>query len=83
MKDDTDILLAAEVCAFWGLPAAGVYGALGGRLDHTVANLQMLRFLADHGAQGVLVDHAHWVTLQRGGTAVYPRRDGCTFLCLP
>lgn len=39
----------------------------------------MLRFLADHGAQGVLVDHAHWVTLQRGGTAVYPRRDGMYF----
>lgn len=68
-----------EVCAFQGLPRLVFYGALGGRLDHTVANLQMLRFLADHGAQGVLVDHAHWVTLQRGGTAVYPRRDGMYF----
>ncbi|MFR4475938.1 MAG: hypothetical protein ACLT3Y_00950 [Ruminococcus callidus] len=44
-----------------------------------MANLQMLRFLADHGAQGVPVDHAHWVTLQRGGTAAYPRRDGMYF----
>lgn len=79
MKDDTDILLAAKYALSKGCRRLVFYGALGGRLDHTVANLQMLRFLADHGAQGVLVDHAHWVTLQRGGTAVYPRRDGMYF----
>ena len=65
MKDDTDILLAAKYALSKGCRRLVFYGALGGRLDHTVANLQMLRFLADHGAQGVLVDHA--------------RRDGMYF----
>jgi thiamine pyrophosphokinase len=33
-----------------------LYGSLDGpRLDHTVANFQVLQFLANHGAQGYLV----------------------------
>ena len=76
MKDETDNLLAAKNALSTGCRRLVYYGALGGRLELTAANLQMLRFLADHGAQGVRVDHAHWVTLQRGGTAVYPSRDG-------
>ena len=78
-KDDTDILLAAKYALSAGCSRLIFYGALGGRLDHMVANLQMLRFLADRNAQGILVDHAHWITLQRGGTASYPRREGMYF----
>ena len=59
-KDDTDILLAAKYALSAGCSRLIFYGALGGRLDHMVANLQMLRFLADRNAQGILVDHAHW-----------------------
>ena len=61
-KDDTDILLAAKYALSAGCSRLIFYGALGGRLDHMVANLQMLRFLADRNAQGILVDHAHWIT---------------------
>ena len=78
-KDDPDILLAAKYALSAGCSRLIFYGALGGRLDHMVANLQMLRFLADRNAQGILVDHAHWITLQRGGTASYPRREGMYF----
>lgn len=75
-KDDTDIILAARYALSQGCEELIFYGALGGRLDHTVANLQMLRMLAGAGAQGILVDAKHWVTLQRGGTVRYPRHDG-------
>lgn len=78
-KDDTDIVLAAKYALSKGCDTLVFYGALGGRLDHTVANLQLLRLLADYGAQGILVDEAHWVTLQRNGTHRYPRRDGMYF----
>lgn len=78
-KDDTDILPPAKYALSAGCSRLIFYGALGGRLDHMVANLQMLRFLADRNAQGILVDHAHWITLQRGGTASYPRREGMYF----
>lgn len=78
-KDDTDTILAAKYALEKGCRELVFYGALGGRLDHTIANLQMLRMLADQGAQGILVDSKHWVTLQRGGTQIYPRREKMYF----
>lgn len=73
-KDDTDLMLAAKFAMAQGCDTLWFYGALGGRLDHTVANLQMLRFLAAHRVQGILVDENHWVTLQWDGTVRYPKR---------
>ena len=41
-----------------------IYGGLDGpRLDHTIANLQALQFLADHQAQGFLVGLNHIATV--------------------
>ena len=54
-----------------------LYGALDGpRLDHTVANLQTLLYLAEHGARGYLVGKHHIVTALRNETVVFPA--GCT-----
>ena len=66
-KDDTDLLLAARYAMAQGCRELVFYGALGGRLDHTIANLQMLRLLADADTAGILIDAGHRVTLQRGG----------------
>lgn len=54
-KDDTDTMLAVKVGLERGCRTFVLYGGVGGRLDHTVANLQTLSFLADHGARGYLV----------------------------
>lgn len=53
-KDDTDTLLAIRLGLERGYRNFVITGALGGRLDHTFANLQALLFLRDHGARGVL-----------------------------
>ena len=42
-----------------------LYGSLGGRLSHTVANLQVLRFLCEQGCHGFLVDGGSIVTMIR------------------
>ncbi len=75
-KDDTDTILAAKYALLQECDELVFYGALGGRLDHTIANLQMLRMLADHQAHGILLDEKHFVTLLRNETAVYPKRSG-------
>ncbi len=55
-KDDTDAMLAVRHGLSKGCKRFVLYGALDGpRLDHTVANLQALLFLADKGAEGYLV----------------------------
>ena len=54
-KDDTDMLLAVKQALSRGFEQLLIYGGLGGRLDHTLANLQTLSFIADRGAQGFLI----------------------------
>jgi len=53
-KDDTDTLLAIRLGLERGYRNFVITGALGGRLDHSFANLQALLFLRDHGARGLL-----------------------------
>ena len=72
-KDDTDAMLAAKRGLSLGCRDFLFYGSLDGpRLDHTVANIQMLRFLADHDARGTLVGLRQRVTLVRNGTLRFP-----------
>ena len=54
-KDDTDLSLAAEAAIARGVTELYVYAALGGRLDHTVANLQLLASLATRGIRATLI----------------------------
>ena len=54
-KDDTDMLLAVREGLARGCTVFLLYGGVGGRLDHTIANLQTLLFLRRHGAHGFLI----------------------------
>lgn len=67
-KDDTDTLLAIRLGLERGYRNFVITGALGGRLDHTFANLQTLLFLRDHGARGVLYGDGFAVTAVTDGS---------------
>lgn len=72
-KDETDLMLACREGLAHGYRAFRLYGGLGGaRLSHTVANLQLLRWLADQGAEGTLYGRGYEVTLLRGKTIRFP-----------
>ena len=66
-KDDTDLLAAVKLALDRGCDDFLILGALGGRLDHSLGNLAVLRFLAEHGAAGVLTDEKTQVFLKRAG----------------
>jgi len=53
-KDDTDMMLAVKLGLERGYRVFHLCGGVGGRTDHTVANLQSLGYLAQHGAIGFL-----------------------------
>lgn len=53
-KDDTDILLAVKTALEMGYRTLIIYGGLGGRLDHSLANLQILNYITSQGAIGFL-----------------------------
>ena len=59
-KDDTDSMLAVRHGLARGCSRFLLYGAMDGpRLDHTVANLQTLCYLAQQGAVGYLIGKDH------------------------
>ena len=68
-KDDTDAMLAVRHGLKLGFDRFLIYGGLeGDRLDHTIANLQTLQFLADNGAKGYLIGNKQLVTVVNNGT---------------
>ena len=74
-KDDTDAMLAARHGLALGYRDFHIYGALDGpRLDHTVAALQTLQFLADNGARGVLIGLKDIAAVVKDGAIALPER---------
>lgn len=55
-KDDTDMLAALRLGLEKGYDYFLIYGATGGRLEHTLANIQCLLFLKSRNAVGYLMD---------------------------
>ena len=61
-KDDTDTLLAVKIGLNKGYKNFQIYGAVGGRLDHTVATLQTASFVAENGGIAYIYDGNYTVT---------------------
>ncbi|MCL2857145.1 MAG: thiamine diphosphokinase [Oscillospiraceae bacterium] len=82
-KDYTDSCHAAEVAVEWGYARILLCGMLGGRLDHTLANLQLLISLAGQGIDALLTDGVtDSYALSGGGWLAVPNREGCYFSVL-
>ncbi len=62
-KDDTDMLAAVREGIREGYLDFYLYCGTGGRMDHTLANLQVLAFLAESGRQGFLMDRDSVMTV--------------------
>ena len=71
-KDDTDMTSALRQGLDRGYRRFVMLGGVGGRMDHTVANFQLLDFLAARGAQGFLAGEKLAATAVRNGTFSFP-----------
>ena len=72
-KDDTDSMLAVRKGLALGYRRFELYGALdGARLDHTLANLQTLCFLAEHGAKGYLIGLRYMAAVIKNTGVTFP-----------
>jgi len=56
IKDDTDMMLAVEKGVEAGCDEFYIFGATGGRIAHTLGNLQVLCYLAEKGLAGYIFD---------------------------
>ena len=66
-KDDTDMMLAVKEGLRRSCARFALLGGLGGRLGHTLANVQALMYLAKHGARGLLIGERETVTAVTDG----------------
>lgn len=72
-KDDTDTMAALKEGLRLGYSEFSIYGGMGGRFDHTLANVQALLYLRNRGARGRLLDRAVEVQVIRDEKICFPR----------
>lgn len=67
-KDDTDMLAAVKYGLELGYRNFRLYGANGGRLEHTIANIQLLKYLKSQDAVGYMMDGQGMILLAQNET---------------
>ncbi len=83
-KDDTDTMLAVKTGLAAGYKRFKIYGALGGRFDHSVANVSALFYLNMHGAKGALIDDKNIVySLCGESSIIIPKQNESKISLLP
>ena len=78
-KDDTDMLLAIKQGFTHGCSTFVIDGGMGGRFDHTFANIQLLAYIArrgceqNSGARGYLLGRGICITAVTNGSVGFSR----------
>lgn len=79
LKDDTDTMLAIRYGFQSGYKRFEIYGGIGGeRTDHTIANIQSLAYIAEHGGSGTLVGENERFTLIKNSSVTLHSEKGKT-----
>ncbi len=74
-KDETDTFLALTCGMERGYGNFMIFGALGGRLDHTFANLQLLKYLCEKNVSCTLVSERETVTAIKNSSFSFPEGE--------
>ena len=78
-KDMTDMALCIRLAKGRGYRRFKLYGALGGRLDHSIANLQLLANIAREGMDGSIIAPDTLIyAVCNGSLALAPIKKGST-----
>ncbi|HBG6281270.1 MULTISPECIES: thiamine diphosphokinase [Clostridium] len=67
-KDDTDMLAAMREGINKGYSIFHIYCGMGGRIEHTIANMQLLAYLSQHNRKGLLFGQDCIITAVTNGS---------------
>ena len=92
-KDDTDTMYAIKYAIEHGFKEIAIHCALGGRLDHTYANIQSAVYAAERGIKISIVDenshilflHNSQIHIERQyncSLSVFAASDHCSGVCI-
>ena len=77
-KDDTDTSLCIKYALENGYKSIEIFGAIGGRIDHSLANLQLMSFVKENGANCILNDSLQTIFLLQNETKKIEIKKGTT-----
>ena len=75
IKDDTDSLDAIKEGIKRGYKSFLIYGALGNRLEHSLANLSLLIYLKNQGFAGKIIDNGRIFIVLENESITLPKRN--------
>lgn len=83
-KDDTDMLYAIKYALELGYRDFRIYAGMGGRFDHSLANVQCLLYLKNHDACGYLMGCDEMIMVLKNETIHFKSdiEGGMSLLCL-
>ena len=79
-KDDTDLALCLTDLVAKGYDSIHVYGATGGRMDHTLANVHLLMHEALKKSKIKILDHQNVIRLLPSGKHTVSRQSGMKYV---
>lgn len=74
-KDDTDMVAAIKFAIEKGVEEFVIYGGMGGRVSHTLANIQCLAYLKERGLSGKLVGENKSVCMLHNETCIFDKKQ--------
>lgn len=81
-KDDTDMVVCIREGRMRGYRHFDIAGAMGGRADHTLANLQCLADCAMRGEAARMLEERNEITILSPGSYTFRKRNGYFFSLL-
>lgn len=82
-KDDTDTMHSVGLALEKNFDTIVILGALGGRFDHSFANVAVLSYIHGHGSRGVLLSENEKIEFLSVGHYEYKNMKGKTFSLFP
>ena len=72
-KDDTDTMLAVKLGLSKGYKDFRILGGIGGRLDHTYANIQTASYIAENGGTAEIYGNNENLTVVKNGEKAFEK----------
>lgn len=82
VKDMTDTQESIDVAISRGAKKVTILGALGGRIDHTLANIHLLKYANDKGIDAEIADNDTYISLITDSKK-FPKKDGFCLSLIP
>lgn len=82
-KDDSDTQLALDIAIEHGADEISILGGLSGRLDHTLANIYLVKALYENGVRASICDGDNRVRYIERSSVLIPKSEYKYFSLLP